>query len=83
MSFVNFARTGNPNIAGLPGWAACTGEHLTTMIFDRQCEARTDCEEEMLEFAMKAAPPVRIDPSMFPVDEDALEENADGRAWVF
>ncbi len=45
-AWVNFARTGNPNHAGLPHWPAFTPEKCETMIFDTVCTARNDPEGE-------------------------------------
>lgn len=77
MALVNFARTGNPNTAGLAWWEPCNSEHMITMVFDEQCETRTDYEDELIPYAKKAAPPFRFDPSMFEDDE------AEGKAWVY
>ena len=79
MALVNFARTGNPNTAGLAWWEPCNSEHMITMVFDEQCETRTDYEDELIPYAKKAAPPFRFDPSMFEDDED----EAEGKAWVY
>ena len=52
---------------------------MITMVFDEQCETRTDYEDELIPYAKKAAPPFRFDPSMFEDDED----EAEGKAWVY
>jgi para-nitrobenzyl esterase len=39
-AWVNFARTGNPNHAGLPDWPPYTAESRATMFFDVPCEVR-------------------------------------------
>jgi para-nitrobenzyl esterase len=36
-AWVSFARTGNPNHAGLPHWPAFTSEERATMIFNGEC----------------------------------------------
>jgi para-nitrobenzyl esterase len=36
-AWVNFARHGTPNHAGLPDWPAYSQNHLATMVFDDQC----------------------------------------------
>lgn len=42
-AWVSFARTGNPNDGEkVPEWQKVTKESTATMIFDRQCELRTD-----------------------------------------
>jgi len=41
-AWIQFARTGNPNHAGLPRWPAVSASGLPTMIFDTRCEVRND-----------------------------------------
>jgi para-nitrobenzyl esterase len=41
-AWVSFARTGNPNHAGLPAWPAYDAAKVPTMIFDTKCEAAND-----------------------------------------
>jgi len=43
---VSFARTGNPNHAGLPHWPAFTGEDNETMVFNTECAVRKNFEAE-------------------------------------
>jgi para-nitrobenzyl esterase len=43
-AWVNFARTGNPNHAGLANWPKYTAESRATMFFDEPCEVRFDPE---------------------------------------
>ena len=81
MSIVNFARTGNPCVAGLPGWRCCTPEHTYTMVFDETCVVKEDYEDELLQFMEKVSPPFRFDPSMFADNDDEDEE--EGRAWMY
>lgn len=47
-SWINFAKTGNPNHAGLPKWDAYTAEKGTTMFFDNKCSIRYHHDEELL-----------------------------------
>ena len=53
-AWVNFARTGNPNHAGLPHWPAFTAEKGETMVFDAPCEVRNNPEGEGRRLAMTA-----------------------------
>lgn len=47
-AWANFARTGNPNHAGLPQWPAYTAKQRATMYFDTPCRLRNDPEGEGL-----------------------------------
>ena len=46
-AWVAFAKTGNPNAAGLPEWPAFTSETCATMIFDQQCRVENDPLREL------------------------------------
>jgi para-nitrobenzyl esterase len=51
-----FARTGNPNVKGLPHWPAFTADQRATMIFNDECKLVNDpYKEERL--AIAALPP--------------------------
>jgi para-nitrobenzyl esterase len=41
-AWVAFARTGNPNHAGLPHWPAFTNQERATMIFNNECKVVND-----------------------------------------
>jgi para-nitrobenzyl esterase len=47
-AWVSFARTGNPNHAGLPFWPAYTAEKRATMFFDVPCGVQNGPEAEGL-----------------------------------
>ncbi|GAB4002707.1 carboxylesterase/lipase family protein [Spirosoma daeguense] len=47
-SFVNFARTGNPNHKGLPNWQKYTPANGATMLFDNQCTETYHHDKEAL-----------------------------------
>lgn len=75
MSLVNFARTGNPNTAGLPWWEPCDGEHVKTMVLDTECGMRIDHEAELLAYAAEHKAPFRF--------EAVMDEDEEGSAWVY
>ena len=41
-TWLAFARTGNPNHAGIPGWPPYSLEQRSTMMFDNQCRVEND-----------------------------------------
>jgi len=50
-AWINFARTGNPNVKKLPSWPAYTQENGATMIFDNKCEVKNNPDKELLSIA--------------------------------
>jgi para-nitrobenzyl esterase len=48
-AWINFARGGNPNHAGLPAWPPFTDENGATMVFDRQCDLAGYPDRELKE----------------------------------
>jgi para-nitrobenzyl esterase len=47
-SWVQFARTGNPNHDGLPRWPAFDAARRSTMVFDDACSVKNDPDGEEL-----------------------------------
>ncbi|MBA3027989.1 MAG: carboxylesterase/lipase family protein [Desulfobacteraceae bacterium] len=45
-SWINFARSGDPNVQGLPHWPPYDTENRTTMIFDTPCRVENDPRKE-------------------------------------
>jgi para-nitrobenzyl esterase len=50
-AWINFARTGNPNVSGLPQWPAYTLDKKATMLFDNKLEVRVDHDAELMTLA--------------------------------
>ena len=48
-AWINFARKGNPGHAGLPNWPAFSKETKPTMVFDNQCELKTNFDDAQVE----------------------------------
>lgn len=51
-AWINFARTGNPNVDGLPEWEAYDTGKGATMFFDNVCEVRYNHDKELIDFVM-------------------------------
>lgn len=49
-AWIQFARHGNPNHNGLPGWPAYTVKNGATMIFDNECQVKDHFDQELLSF---------------------------------
>ncbi|MBP3455580.1 MAG: carboxylesterase/lipase family protein [Alistipes sp.] len=48
-AWLNFARTGNPNVDSLPAWEAYTPQSGATMYFDNECRVLHNHDKELLE----------------------------------
>ena len=48
-AWVSFARTGNPNHAGLPSWPEYNTENTATMHFDTTCIIKPQLDKELFE----------------------------------
>ena len=56
-AFMAFAKTGDPNMALLPQWPAVTPEAEPTMIFDQECEVRTNYDDKLFSLIDSYLPP--------------------------
>ncbi len=48
-SWINFAKTGNPNHAGLPKWETYSADKGATMFFDNDCVIKHNHDKELLD----------------------------------
>ena len=46
-SWINFARSGNPNHKGLPNWPAYNSRNTSTMHFDNQCSVKPQLDADL------------------------------------
>ena len=56
-AFMNFVRSGAPKQEELPEWPPVTKEQEPTMIFDRNCEVRSNFDDRLLEKIDSILPP--------------------------
>jgi para-nitrobenzyl esterase len=49
-AWIQFARTGDPNHAGLPQWSPVTSGTNATMVFDNECFFRNNLDDEQQQF---------------------------------
>lgn len=49
-AWIQFARTGNPSVGGLPAWEPYTVEKGATMIFNNQSEIKYHHDKELMQF---------------------------------
>jgi len=47
-AWINFARTGNPNVEGLPKWEPYNSKNGTVMIFNDKSEIKHKHDEELM-----------------------------------
>ncbi len=59
-AYVQFAKTGNPNHSSLPEWKPVTKDVEPTMMFDRTCEVRDNCDDELLALLEEVLPPFNL-----------------------
>ena len=55
-AWINFGRYGNPNSPCLPKWDPCEKGKVVTMIFDRECDARVNFDDEFYALLSEIAP---------------------------
>lgn len=77
-AFVNFAKTGDPNVVGLPQWDPCGEDKFMTMVLGDACALRKDLHDELMPLVAQYKPQFNFHP---PVAENDDEES--GSAWVF
>ena len=77
-AFVNFAKTGDPNVAGLPHWDPCGDGKFLTMLLGDTFAQKENLHDELMPLVAQYKPPFNFHP---PVAENDDEES--GSAWVF
>ncbi|HKB44157.1 MAG TPA: carboxylesterase family protein, partial [Chitinophagaceae bacterium] len=50
-AWINFAKTGNPNVKKLPGWPQYSSQTGAVMIFDNKCGVKNNPDKELLSIA--------------------------------
>lgn len=70
-AWVSFARTGDPNHAGLPHWRAYDAEFGATMVFDRESAVKNHYDRELMHLLDQYRPPISIG-ELLHQDDDSL-----------
>ena len=78
-AFVSFARTGDPNVEGLPTWEKCADGKMVTMVFDDECYVKENMQDELLPLVKAYKPPFEFHFD----DADDEDGEGSGNAWVF
>ena len=53
---IAFARSGDPNHAGIPQWEACTPEKLYTLITSKQTQVACNYDDDLMRAMLKYRP---------------------------
>ncbi|MBR3276012.1 MAG: carboxylesterase/lipase family protein [Eubacterium sp.] len=77
-ALIAFAKTGDPNHAGMPEWRPFTETDHASMFFDRESRCEADRDTELIGLAVKYAKPFELH---FDVPADEGEE--DGKLWMY
>ena len=83
-SFINFARTGNPNHNELVNWPTYTPDNKATMVFDRTTEVRVDYDAKLVNLLRSLMPPFDFGAISMLLDaDDADEDEGELTPWVY
>lgn len=79
-SFMNFAKTGNPNCDVIPVLKPSEADRVYTIVYDEKTEVRENFDEELVTFAKEVLPPLKFNFMTAPKEDD---EEEGGRAWLY
>lgn len=78
-SFINFAKTGNPNCSEIPEVKPCTEDKVYTIVYDEKTQVRENFDEELVTLAQRSAPPMNWNLMTVPEGDD----EGGGPAWLY
>ncbi len=79
-SFLNFAKTGNPNCDAIPELKPSTEDTVYTIVYDEKTQVRENFDEELVTLVKEVTPPRRMGMPPAPKEDDDEEG---GRAWLY